>query len=249
MMWARALSFLPALALAAGVSARADDPVNPDRPGTSNGPLSVGAGTVQLEMGGNAIAGTDGDATLYTLPVALRLGIGSWSELRVESDTVSVQGAERGVGDVFVGGKATFRRGNPALGVMARLRLPSGSRAFRQEGVTPDVTALGTVTLGPRVSVEANALLAVPRDASGSGRFAQWTYAATTSVAVGAKWTAFAELASLGPAERRGPRQGEADGGVAYLVNHDLMVDVDVIVGLGRSSPAWGATMGFSKRF
>lgn len=248
-MWARALSFAPALALAAAFSARADDAVNPDRPGTTNGPLGVGAHTVQLEMGGNAAGGSGGSAPLYTVPVALRLGIGSWSELRLESDTVSVQGAERGMGDVFVGGKATLRRGSPALGVMARLRLPSGSGAFRQPGVTPDVTALGTLTLGPRVSVEANTALALPRDSSGSGRFAQWTYAATTSLALNAKWTAFAELASLGAAERRGPRQGEVDGGVAYLVNDDLMLDVDVSVGLGRTSPDWGATMGFSKRF
>jgi len=245
-MRARQLPFIVAAALALAAPARADDPVNPDRPGTSNGPLTVGDRHLQVEAGGNVLGG-DGD-DLYTLPVTLRYGVGPWAELRLESDTLTVQGADSGVGDLFVGGKATFHRANPSLGVMARLRLPSGSRAFRQDGVTPDFTLLGTVALSESVSVEANALLALPRDGVGD-RFAQWTYAATTSFALNPKWTAFAELSSLGPGERGGPRQGQADGGVAYLVNNDLMLDVDLIVGLTQSSPDWGATMGFSKRF
>lgn len=245
----RRLLILVAVTCAAGAPARAGDPVNPDRPGASNGPLTVGDQQLQLELGGNVFGGIDGASGIYTLPLTLRYGIGDTAEVRLESDTLTFQGQDEGVGDLFLGTKVTFRPTNPSLGVMARLRLPTGSRAFSQDGITPDLTFLGTIELAPGWTLEANALVAIPRDPIGDGRFAQWTWAATASYALNPKVSVFAELASLGPGAPGDPRQTEADAGVAYLVNDDLMVDVDLIVGLSKSAPDWGATMGFSKRF
>lgn len=236
--------------LGASLPARAQvaAPMNPDRPGFSNGASTVGAGLLQVEFGGNAFWG-GGDPDIYTFPLAVRYGVGRTTELRLEGDTLSVQDGEEGVGDLFAGAKWTFHDGEPLLGVMARARLPVGSRAFRQDGVTPDLTLLANVSLGETWSVEPNVAVAVPRDANGDERFAQWSYAVTAAAAVSPKLQAFVELASLGPEAKGGPRQGFADAGVAYALDADRVLDLDVMLGLSSAAPDWGLTGGISVRF
>lgn len=239
-----------AAVLSAGVGAQAQvlGPINPDRPGFSNGASAVGNGVLQVEFGGNEFWG-GGDPGFFTLPLAVRYGVGRTAELRLESDTLSIQDGHHGFGDLFAGVKWTLHDSEPAVGVMARLRLPTGSRAFRQDGVTPDVTLLADVPLGEDWTVEPNIMLAIPRDAGGDGRLAQWTFAVTATRNVTEKLQAFAELASLGPAFKEGPRQGFADAGIAYALDEDRVLDLDVILGLSDAAPDWGLTGGISIRF
>jgi hypothetical protein len=224
------------------------EPMNPDRPGVSNGASTVGAGRLQIEAGGNVFWDA-GDDAFGTVPVAVRYGLGKVFELRLESDTVSLHGPDRGVADLFAGMKWTFHAGHPTLGFMTRVRFPTGSRPFREGVVTPDFTLLANLPLGQVWSVEANVALAVPRPEGSDDRIAQWTYAATVAAAVTAKLQAFAELSSLGADTRDGPRQGLADAGVACAVKDNLVLDVDVIVGLTSAAPDWGLTGGISVRF
>jgi hypothetical protein len=237
-----------ALALAGPATAQLLDPINPDRPGFSTGASTVGNGVLQVEFGGNEFWG-GGDPGFFTLPLAVRYGVGRTTELRLESDTLSIQDGEHGFGDLFAGVKWTLHDADPVLGVMARLRLPSGSRAFRQDGVTPDVTLLADLPLGEDWTLEPNIMLAIPRDAGGDGRLAQWTYAVTATRNVTPKLQAFAELASLGPSFKDGPRQGFADAGVAYALDEDRVLDLDVMVGLSDAAPDWGITGGITIRF
>ena len=223
------------------------DPMNPDRPGVSNGASTVGAGRLQVEIGGN-VFWDQGDDAFDTLPIALRYGIGKAFELRLESDTVSIHGHDRGVADLVVGGKWTFHAGNPVLGLMVRARVPTGSRAFREEAVTPDFTLLANVPLGQKWSVEANVALAV-LPVAGEDRIAQWTYAETVGAAVTPKLQLFGELASIGAGTRNGPRQVLTDTGMAYAPKNDLVFDLDVIAGLSSKAPDWGLTGGVSVRF
>src|SRR5262245_40443303 len=153
--------------------AQTSEPMNPDRPGVSNGASTVGPGRLQIEAGGNVFWDA-GDDAFGTVPVALRYGIGKTFELRLESDTVSLHGPDRGVADLFTGVKWTFHAGTPTLGVMTRIRFPTGSRPFREDVVTPDFTLLANVPLGQVWSVEANVALALPRPTEQEGRLAQW---------------------------------------------------------------------------
>jgi hypothetical protein len=237
-----------ALVCVAPAAAQSADPMNPDRPGASNGATTVGAGRLQLEAGGN-LFGLGGEDDVFTLPVTLRFGVGRDAELRLESDTLTHQGSEQGLGDLFAGIKWTFSRGNPVLGVMGRVRLPTGSRAFRQDGVTPDLTLLANLELGDAWSLEANVAVAAPRDPDGGGRRAQWIHAATLGRTLTQDLQAFAELAAIGPDVEDGPWQWLADAGLAYAASDDLVLDVDVIVGLSSASPDWGLTGGVSLRF
>jgi outer membrane putative beta-barrel porin/alpha-amylase len=245
----RRLAATLALALVvAPAGAQTSDPMNPDRPGVSNGASTVGAGRLQVEIGGN-VFWDEGDKAFDTLPVAVRYGVGKAFELRLESDTVSIHGPDRGVADLFAGVKWTFHAGNPMLGLMARARFPTGSRAFRGDAVTPDFTLLANVPLGQTWSVEANVALAVQPVAGEDDRIAQWIYAATVGAAVTSKLQAFAELSSIGADTRNGPRQALADAGIAYALKDDLVLDLDVIAGLSSSAPDWGLTGGVSIRF
>jgi len=241
-------AFVVASALALPARAQTSDPMNPDRPGVSNGATTVGAGHLQIELGGN-VFWDEGDKAFDTFPVAARYGVGKVFELRLESDTVSIHGADRGVADLFAGVKWTFHAGNPTLGVMARARFPTGSRPFREAAVTPDFTLLANIPLGEKWSVEANVAVGVPPAADENGRVAQWIYAATVGAAVTSKFQAFGELALIGPDTHDGPHQALADAGIAYALKDNLVLDLDVIAGLSPEAPDFGLTSGVSVRF
>lgn len=94
------------LVLAFALAARAQDVINPDRPGIADGSATVSRGVFQIEIGGER------DDDVWSTPTLLRYGLAPSFELRVEANDWNRD-------DVSVGFKKHF--GSTPFGLIGRV--------------------------------------------------------------------------------------------------------------------------------
>jgi hypothetical protein len=252
------------LLLAAATPSWADDderePLVTDRPDIAESSVTVGSGVVQIETGYAFERGRDGSGAHLT-PTLLRVGTGPDTELRLEGDGLTQQtipvllddGSEanqrdRGLSDVSLGFKANLVEGDPSVGVLVTLDLPTGSQPFRAQTVTPAAKLLADFELGGDWSLGFNAGAILPEDEDGS-RFAQGLFAASVGYPLSDSLRGFVELSGVGPDAPGGDFLMAVDGGFTYLINPDVQLDVSAIKGISASGLDWGVGGGLSVRF
>ena len=227
-----------------------DDTINPDRPNVANSSQVVGKGRVELETGVQWDRQRDADAHVRTLttPTLLRIGVVDALELRVETDGRTIEHAS-GPGTVSAGW-ADLSAGlkwhvadqdgmRPAVGLIAEVALPTGSRALRGSGFRPAVELPAEWDLGHDWS-----LGVMPGVARDSG-LTYGVFAASVGKAFSERLRGFAEVAA--PQIGHGT-QALADAGVSWLVNRDCQLDAMVVHGVNRNTPGLSLAFGISVR-
>ena len=242
------------------------DQISTDRPDFLTGPDVVGKGRFQIEVG--ALVQRDDvnnvRTRMVTTPTLLRLGMSESLELRLESDgrvrsretTMATQATvhERGWADASVGVKWNTHKGNaetgaPAIGWVFEAEMPSGSRAFRGQGVRPAVTGAFQFEFANDMDIGVNAGVKYDHD-DGAGRFWSGTLGAGVSKGLTDRVKLLGEVVAQQIARKKyGGNVVIADVAMTYLVTNSVQLDVLAGRGLTSESPKYVFTGGISARF
>jgi hypothetical protein len=265
-MKARHFAAAVLLTLAAPLGAQSfsglEDPITPDRPSFTNGPLLVAPGHFQLETGytysrtGNEKASSLGEVLLrYGVNDRweARLGLGSydWIDSGVPGERIS------GFEDPFVQVKIRFNdadskhraAGVPAVGLLVETTIPVGARALTADVWQPSAALAFHWDLPANWTIESN--LGYTDAADGSQRFDQLFASLSAGFQLSEAWGGYLEayVFSKESADANASRTRYADAGLSYLVSKDLALDVRVGAGLAQPHPNWFTGLGASVRF
>ena len=264
----RLLSTLPCLLATAlcATSAHAEDEIATDRPDFVESSDVVGAGRVQIELGFVQERSREGSLKSRgrATPALLRIGLGDTLEARIETDgllrstvtdsSTGISTRDKGSADVSLGLKwhqrdGEEKTGSPALAWLLHVDLDSGSGAFRGQGKRPSLRLVAEWELPGEWSV--GVMPGIAKDSDDQGRhFWAGILAATASTEIAPNWRAFGEIAGQRLASKsRGGNIVTLDGGVTWLLDKDMQVDLSVNRGLTRYTPDWAWGLGWSKRF
>ncbi len=236
-------------------NSRQEAPISPDRPGFTNGSDTVAPGRVILESGfaQTRDRNQNGGAVTDDFPEALlRFGATPNLELQLGVPNYNVQhGGPRGFGDAFLGAKYKFyQRGQTIASIAPGVSVPFGRRDFRSSNVLPSVLFGVDTALGKRAGFSANLTLSETQQSGGAGANSggsgsssgggmmsatrnEFTVAPAASIGYNLtpKLGAFVDGYAIVP--RHGPSTSVVDGGLTYLLNNNVQLDLEYGHGLG----------------
>lgn len=256
----KTLLALAALAAASSLFPASAEPLSTDRPDFVESSLSVGTGTFQIET---SVAmerrdGVDDRPRTLATPTLLRLGLSENWEARLETDGLLDQRSEAdapgadGFADIALGLKyhlPTPGPGDASTALLFHVDLPTGSRAFRADGVRTSLRGVAEWELPHDCSLGVMPGIALNEDASGDPYLS-----GIAGITFAHAWTpvlrSFVELASeeLGSAGH-GDTQFSFDTGLVWLINDNLQLDTAAYSGLNRSTPDIVIAIGLSARW
>ena len=237
----------------------AQEPIVTDRPDYVESSLTVGRGVFQLETS----AATDRtsragmNARTVSTPTLFRYGIAPKLELRLETDgyvhaTATGATAQDGLADAAIGlkGHALDAAGaRPAVAFLLHGDLPSGTRAFRTDGVRPSLRAVGEWELPAGFGL--GLMPGVVYDVAGNGDRA-WhaLFGATVGHPISEKVRMYVEYAAEQvPLAHDQNTTAFFDIGTAWVLTTDLQLDLSAQFGLTPTSTDQAFALGFSRRF
>ncbi len=237
-----------------------------DRPDTTESPITVDAGHVQIELSFFAYERDrhnperdDVRTEVWSvMPVNIRAGLRHNLELqlvvdnyvRAETRRASPGVRERvsGFGDVTVRVKRNFLGndgGDTAVALMPFVKVPANSGGVGNRHVEGGIILPVNFTLGGiglAVMTEAD----VVRNAADDGYTLTWLNTITHGFAVAGRLGAFVELAST---TGEGRHALALNSGLTFALNPDLQLDCGVNLGLTRAAPDLAFFAGISRRF
>lgn len=242
--------------------ADAEDYINPDRPGIADGSNVVGAGRFQIEAGLQRELRNDGnDKTLFT-PTLLRFGLSPDWELRIEGNGyVFTKTQDPVLGDVKNNGMAPTSIGlkyhildsegpqRPSVGAILRVFPPSGSASFHSDRTTGDFRLAADWDFAPNWSLNPNIGVAV-YEGDDNKQYTAGLFATTLSYNPSKILSLFVDAGAQTPEAPHGRTAVTYDVGVAYIVGHDIQLDISAGTGAaGATPPRPFLSAGVSKRF
>lgn len=241
-----------------------EDYINPDRPGIADGSNVVGARRLQIETAiqqefrGNASSHTE---KLF-IPTLVRFGLDKNWELRLEGNTYTLmtehdatQGTvhSEGAAPTSVGLKYHFIESagveRPSVGAIVRVFPQSGSGDFRSLHTTGDFRVAADWDFAPQWSLNPNLGVAVNEDDKHRS-YTAGLFAATLNYNPSKTLNFFIDTGIQSPEERHGKSSVICDAGIAYIIGHDIQIDLSVGYGAaGTTPPRPFLAAGISKRF
>lgn len=260
----QAIVLVIALQVTSIALAQDDEYINPDRPGIADGSKVIGAGRAQIEAGIQKEfrgSGPASDQTLFA-PVLFRVGMDKKWELRIESNTYTLQKTSdpengvsqgHGIAPISIGAKYQFLESDeasqPSLGVIVRVFPVSGSRNFRSRNVTGDVRLAADWDFAAQWSLNPNVGLAVYEDDQ-NRRFNTKLLAVTLSYNPNKALSLFIDTGMQSREEKFGQSAIIFDAGVAYLPVRNIQLDFSVGGRThGTMPPRTFMSLGISKIF
>jgi len=212
------------------------DPVQPDRPNTTNSAHIVPLNHPYLELGYRQFR--TGNQTIhdYGDGATLRIGVLDNLEARIGIPSyLSVLGDGRATG--FSDENLAFKwrlskeveAKHPAFAISGFAQIPSGARAFRGPRIQPGITGIGSMTLTDQMELDAN--ITVARPADDMGAYTEFDASASVSRDLGMGFGTFFELGTQLPQVGRVDRNSFVDLGFTKLLCNQ--VQIDAIVGHG----------------
>jgi hypothetical protein len=236
------------------------DPIQPDRPDLTNGPLLVDPGHLQIETGytytrtGNEKASSLGEILLrYGVNDRweARLGLNSYDWVDEGAGVRRISGFE----DPFAEVKIRFNdadaknrpAGVPAIGMLVQTTIPVGARALTADVWQPRAVLAVHWDLPANWTIEDN--LGYVYAADGSRRFDQLFASLSAGFQLNEKWGGFLEGYIFSKESADTGRTRYADAGLSYNVSNDLALDVRAGAGLDQPHPHWFTGLGAAVRF
>jgi len=249
---------------AADPSASADqDYINPDRPGIADGSNVVGTGRFHAEIGLQYEYHRDalGHLQLMFLPTLLRLGLASAWELRLEGNNVTWLRSNEagqitqtdGLSPQSIGVKYHFvdtaGASRPSVGAILRVFPPSGTASFHTHRTTADLRLAADWDFAPDWSLNPNFGVASYEDGGGHA-FTPALFAMTLNYNPSPVLNLFVDTGMQSSEQDRGRAPVVVDGGVAYIVGHNVQLDASIGWGAtGITTPRPFLAVGVSERF
>ena len=237
----------------------AQEPIVTDRPDYVESSLTVGRGVFQLETSAAADRTSRAGMTARTLstPTLFRYGITPTLELRLETDGyvhASATGttAQDGIADAAVGVKwhgLDAAGARPAVAFLLHGDLPSGTRAFRTDGVRPSLRAVGEWELPAGFGL--GVMPGVVYDVAGNGT-REWhaLFGATFGHPITNDVRMYVEYAADQlPLAHDQNTTAFFDVGTAWVLTTDIQLDLSAQFGLTPTSTDQAFALGFSRRF
>ena len=237
----------------------AQEPIATDRPDFVESSLTVGRGVFQLETSVATDWTRAAGATERTVgtPTLFRYGVSPVLELRLETEgyqrasNSALNGATTGIADAALGLKWHALDGDgfrPSAAVLLHADLPSGSRAFRTEGVRPSLRVVGEWELPAGFALGVMPGVVYDVDAAGDR---QWVtlFGATVGKPVSETLRFFAEFTAEALPIGDVPAATELDLGTALLLSKDVQLDLSTSFGLSEAAADHAVAIGFSRRF
>jgi hypothetical protein len=253
----RTISFVLAALSAAPLAAQ--EPIVTDRPDFVESSLTVGRGVFQFETSAatdHAVAGGI-TARTFSTPTLFRLGLTPALELRLETDGymhASATGttSEDGLADAAIGIKWHALDGagaRPAIAFLLHGDLPSGTRAFRTDGVRPSLRGVAEWELPAGFGL--GVMPGVVYDVAGNGS-REWhaLFGATFGHPITEQVRWYVEYAAEQlPLAHDQNTTAFLDVGTAWVLTADLQLDLSAQFGLTPTSTDQAVAVGFSRRF
>jgi hypothetical protein len=228
--------------------------VEPDRPDITNGTHIVDVGVLQIEIGGLFTRPTAGQRQSGT-PVAARLGVSEWLELRVGTDGLLTQTSgltsATGMGNVQLGAKLRLwadEGGVPVVSILPAVNLPVASAEKSLGSGVADLTVafLTGADLGRHGHVDVNYGIGAIGAAPDQPRFAQHLLSLSASAAASDNWNPYVETFWFSREEPDGRGVLAMDAGAIYEIGERYAVDGGVQLGLTADAPAFAVFAGIS---
>jgi hypothetical protein len=251
---------LAAILLAVSPSRRlaAQEPIATDRPDFVESSLTVGRGVFQFETSVATDWSRVGGATERTVgtPTLFRYGASPTLELRFETEgyqraSVTGSDATTGLADAALGVKWHALDGQgfrPSAAVLLHADLPSGSRAFRTDGVRPSLRVVGEWELPAGFALGLMPGIVYDVNATGDR---EWVplFGATVGKPVSESLRFFAEFTAEALPIGNVAAATELDLGTALLLGKDVQLDLSTSFGLSEAAADHAVALGFSRRF
>ena len=235
-------------------------PIVSDRPGIYCGAQTVGKGVFHIETGFSYDRLTEAPVSRegWFFPMVLRLGLVQDLELRLK--TAGPGRARTAIGDL---GQTESGFSSPVvevkwkfldleetrLAVLLAADLEAGTKAFRPPRTQPAVNLASDFSLGDSYSLNANLGVISAWDPDTQVRFAQPFYTIALWRSISSPASLFIETFGTYSHREEKRWQNLINGGLAYLVNGDLQLDVSLARGLTSATSDWTLATGISLRF
>ena len=240
-----------------------DDYINPDRPGIADGSTTVGLGHFQIETAfQREFRESENDRTTF-VPTLLRYGFAKKWEVRVEGNTYTwnkhfdpEQGMttrSHGMAPTSIGLKYNFLDAvgtkQPSIGAIVRVFPRSGSGDFRSTLTTGDFRLAADWNFAEKWSLNPNVGVGIYEDGS-NRRYTAGLAAMTLNYNPSKIVNFFVDTGIQTPEEKGGKSSVIVDAGGAYIIGHDIQLDLSVGTAIaGKAGPHPFVAAGFSKRF
>lgn len=239
-----------------------DDYINPDRPGIADGSTTVGRGHFQVETAFQREFRQGGDDRTTLIPTLLRHGFAEKWEVRVEGngytwekqvDPVLGTTHSHGLAPTSIGLKYNFVDAvgskQPSVGAIVRVFPPSGSGDFRNTRATGDFRMAADWNFADKWSLNPNVGVGVYQDEL-RRTYTAGLFAATLNFNPSKVVNFLVDTGVQTPEEKNGKTSMIVDTGGAFIIGHDIQLDLSVGTGVAGSTPPHPfVAAGFSKRF
>ncbi|HEX8833959.1 MAG TPA: transporter [Abditibacteriaceae bacterium] len=248
--------------LGCAVSSHAQEAVEPlitDRPDFTESTQTLAPGRTQVE-GGATFTRSGSSRETSVGEFLVRVGAGKKTELRFGVNSYvwtrdAVNGDASGKDDTTFGVKLRLSEGSggmglkkPAMSLLLDTNLPTGSRAYRENGLQPAAKLLLGWTLNERLALASNLNYAYARQ--GGTRFNQFSGSVSLGLAVTDKTGAFFEVYGFEKDSPGGSSASFFNTGLTYLVSNDFQLDARVGTGIGGGpNPNYFFGVGAAQRF
>lgn len=238
---------LPALA----ASAASADTISADRPGFASGPVPLASGIMQIEAGYQYTS--DGSTDVHNLPqLIFRAGVADNLEFLAAwagySEIDFPGGSVDGISDLSVGLRtrlAPDRSAPTTFGLFGGLSLPVGDRALSSDAVDPTLGLFWTHESANQPTLFGTALLSSAT--VGNDRRLTGGVSVGAGFPIDSRRGLYAEVFTLF-SERTGPAHN-FNGGMTYLVNDDLQLDIEGGIGLNDRAGDYFFGFGIARRW
>jgi hypothetical protein len=248
---------------ASDVRSQADEPLVTDRPDITESSLVVGAGRFQVETSVQLQRFEEGpfEATTWSTPTLLRIGVTGQLEFRLETDAFSSVNMEvAGASDDRTSGYSPIALGlkyhlleagasaRPSIGVLAHVEVPSGSGAFKMEDAAGTVVLAADWDLTSSVSLGVNGGVDIFEEPGGDTKTGG-LFSAAVGYGLTEETGSFLEIAIAEIGLASDMRSVIFDGGITHLFGPGAQIDVAVGAGITeQTEPDLFVTVGFSLR-
>lgn len=212
----------------------AQDTIITDRPDFTESGVSVPRGKIQIEGGFGVV--DLGNSSVLSLPETLvRIGLQHGFELRIGVPNYEDGNSASGIGDVSIGAKLEIKDllDGWQTAVIATLQLPTGEEEIGSDHVSAEVILAGGKDLNEVYSFGTQIFAGL--SGSDDGTDAEVGGTVVVSRPVTESLSSFLELATS--IQDTGDTELLLHGGMVYLIQHNLQIDVHLAVGLTDESP------------
>lgn len=226
------------------------EPIQLDRPDQTETPATVPAKYIQVENG-FLFEKTNQTESLFTFPSSLwKYGVNDKFELRIITELISRKIAnvtQTGLMPITVGFKTALLQEKgivPKTSFIGHITTSNvGSKQFYTKYIAPAFRFVMQHTLSQKMSLSYN----LGAEWDGENAAQTYLYTVTTGASFNDKLGGYVELYGFLPKDEKA--EHSFDGGLTYLINNDLMIDLSGGFGVTPNAPKHYIALGLSYRF